>query len=355
MKLIPIPIAAIVAITALLLAGSASAAGEPPVSNAKLETLSPADGLDAALRQARSRGSEPVWVGYSVPMVVGMGRVCCFNHNWKESACVLEGKNNGWGTNRDKPRQEQELNVLLRFQGGAVSEVRGLSADCALDAGSRRFVWLGSVKPEESVAYLAGLARSGQGGHGDPSEEAISTLALHRNANADTVLEELATPRYSAKKRENALFWMGQTRGERGARYLANVIHNDRDDNIRQKAIFSLSQSEVPWAAETIIRTAREDRSPEVRGEALFWLAQMKAPEAPDVILGAVDKDPDRAVRKKAVFALSQLRDGKAVPSLVRLGRETRDPEIRKEAFFWLAQSKDPEALKYLDKVLNDD
>jgi HEAT repeat protein len=38
----------------------------------------------------------------------------------------------------------------------------------------------------------------------------------------------------------------------------------------------------------------------------------------------------------------------------VRLGRESRDPKVRKEAFFWLAQSDDPEALKYLDKVLND-
>ncbi|HEX9943066.1 MAG TPA: HEAT repeat domain-containing protein [Thermoanaerobaculia bacterium] len=350
-----------ISILILLFAGSAlpaqNAAGEPPVSNARLETLSPAAGLEAALRQARSRGNEPFWTGWSVPMVAGQRRLCCFNKDFKSaSACLLEGRQNGWGsTDRDQPRPEQKLHVLLRFEGGKIDEVRGFSEDCPLDAGGRRFVWLGSARPEESVDYLAGLARNGPGGHGDEGEEATAVLALHRNANADAALEELASPRYPLKKREHALFWLGQTRGERGARYLAGVIRDDRDDEAREKAIFSLSQSDVPWAAETIIRTAREDRSAEIRGEALFWLAQMKAPEAADVILGAIEKDPELEVRKKGVFALSQLHGAKAVSSLVRVARETRDPAIRKEAFFWLAQSKDPEALKYLDKVLNED
>lgn len=357
-----IPLAILMSTLILLLACPALPAqtsGEPQVSNARFETLSPAAGLEAALKQARSRNGEPFWVGYSVPMVAGQGRNCCFN--WKKgsdprpSVCLLEGKNNGWGsTDRDEPRPDQRLHVLLRFAEGKVDEIRGFSEDCAVDAGGRRFVWLGAVKPEESVAYLAGLARSGQGDHGDP-DEAMLALALHRNANADTALEALASPPSSRKTREQALFWLGQMRGERGARFLANVLRDDRDEDIREKAIFSLSQSRVPWAAETIIKTAREDRSPGIRGEALFWLAQMDAPEAPDTILEAVEKDPDFGVRKKAVFALSQLDGGKSVSYLVRVGKETRQPEIRKEAFFWLAQSNDPEALKYLDKVLNED
>lgn len=351
-----IPIAILMSTVVLLLACPALPAqtsGEPPVSNARFETLSPAAGFEAALKQARSRDGEPLWVGYSVPMVAGQGRNCCFTNR---GVCLLEGKNGGWGsTDRDEPRADQRLHVLLRFAEGKVGEIRGFSDDCAVDAGGRRFVWLGAVKPEESVAYLAGLARAGKGGHGDPGEEAVVALAMHRNANADTVLEELASPPYPRKTREHALFWLGQTRGERGARFLADVLRDDRDEDIREKAIFSLSQSRVPWAAETIARTGREDRSPKIRGEALFWLAQMDAPEAPDTLLEAVEKDPEMEVRKKAVFSLSQLRGGKGVSYLVRVGRETRQPEIRKEAFFWLAQSNDPEALAYLDKVLNED
>jgi HEAT repeat protein len=331
------------------------APGEPPVSNARLETLSPAAGLQAALQQARSRGSEPLWVGYSVPMVAGQGRLCCFDKDFDAATCRLEGQNQGWGGNGHVPRRtDQRMNVLLRFAGGKLDEIRSFSEDCPLDAGGRRFVWLGNVKPEESVAYLADLVRTRQGGKDDPGAESIASLAMHRNAKADTALEELASARSPRKTREDALFWLGQMRGERGARFLAGVLRDDPDDDIREKAIFSLSQSEAPWAAETITRTGREDRSGKIRGEALFWLAQMNVPQAPDTILEAIEKDPDPSVRKHAVFALSQLGDGKSVPYLIRVGKETSQREIRKEAFFWLAQSDDPAALQYLDNALNE-
>ena len=333
--------------------------GGPPVSNARVETFTPAAGLPVALQQARGSGREPLWVGWSVPMVAGLRRHCCFDKDFDSATCRLEGKNQGWGSHgNEKPRADQRMNVLLRFAGGKIDEVRGFSEDCPLDAGGRRFVWLGGVRPEESVAYLADLARTRQGGSKEdddgPGDEAIATLAMHRNANADTALEDLASARSPRETREDALFWMGQMRGERGARFLAGVIRDDKDDEIREKAIFSLSQSEVPWAAETIARIGREDRSGEIRGEALFWLAQMEAPAAPDTILEAIEKDPELSVRKKAVFALSQLEDGKSVQYLIRVGKETDQREIRKEAYFWLAQSDDPAALQYLDNVLNE-
>src|SRR6185436_6854191 len=338
-----------------LLMTAQQAPGGPPVSNARVETLSPAAGLPAALQQARSRGGEPLWVGYSVPMVAGLRRQCCFDKDFDSATCRLEGKNQGWGSHgQEKPRADQRMNVLLRFAGGKIDEVRGFSEDCPLDAGGRRFVWLGNVKPEERVAYLADLARTRQGGHDDPGAEAFASLAMHRNANADTALEQLASAPSPRKTREDALFWIGQMRGERGARFLAGVTRDDPNDDVREKAIFSLSQSEVPWAAETIARTGREDRSGKIRGEALFWLAQMDAPGAPDTILEAIEKDPDLGVRKKAVFALSQLPDGKSVRYLIRVGKENSQREIRKEAFFWLAQSDEPEALEHLDKVLNE-
>jgi HEAT repeat protein len=337
----------------LQIAGSPLPAQQPPVSNARVETLAPTAGLQTALQQARSRGGEPFWAGYSVPMVAGMGRHCCFDKDFDSTTCRLEGKNQGWGSKGDQRRTDQRMNVLLRFAGGKLDEVRSFSEDCPLDAGGRRFVWLGNVKPEESVAYLADVARSPLKDDDDRGT-VFASLAMHRNANADTALEALASAPSPQKTREDALFWLGQMRGERGARFLADVIHDDPNEEIREKAIFSLSQSEASWAADTIARTGREDRSGKIRQEALFWLAQMDAPTAPDTILEAIDKDPDPGVRKHAVFALSQLDDGKGIPLLIRLGKEASQREIRKEALFWLAQSDDPAALKYLDNVLNE-
>lgn len=335
-------------------------AGAPAVANARFETQAPAAGLEASLRRAAS-GAEPVWVGYSVPMVAGMGSVCCWSGDWKErsgsgrreeSICRLEGEHEGWSSDRDQPRSEQPLAVLVRFEKGRSSEIRGFSADCRLDAGGRRFVWLGAVKPAESVAYLAARVRSAS--EHRQLDEVLAPLALHRDSGADEALERFAAPASPTKLRQQALFWMGQTRGERGAKFLAGVIRADRDDKVREHAIFALSQSTVPWAAATIVRTAKDDRSPHIRGQALFWLAQMKTAEAQPAILTAIERDADSGVRKQAVFALSQLHGGNGVQALLKVAHESRDLAIRKEALFWLAQSKDPAALAYLDKVLND-
>lgn len=325
----------------------------PQVDNAKFESGSAAAGLEAALHQA---GKGPVWVAWTVPIVLGEHYNCCWSHdgdwkNMKRTACKLEGKNQSWGSSDDEKRPvDPNLMVLVRLQGGESEKVRGFSLTCPLDAGGLRFVWLGSAKPEESVNLLAKVARRSSRNLGD---EALSTLAFHRNARADEVLEEMASAPNPEKMREQALFWLGQSRGERGARFLTRVIGTDPDEEIRKKAIFSLSQSKVPGAADTLIRTSREDRSGDVRGEALFWLAQMDDPRSPETILQAIRKDPEMEVRKKGVFALTQLDKGRGVPLLVQVGKETKDREIRKEALFWLAQSDDPAALKYLDKVLN--
>ena len=314
------------------------------------------------MNQAGAHGDQPVWAGWSVPMVAGQRYICCWGHDghfksFNRTACHLEEKNQGWGSSDDDVKvPDQDLLVLVRLRGQQIEMVRSYSASCSIDADGRRFVWLGDANPEQSVSLLAKAARAGENREkaGDFSEDAMAALSYHRNARADDVLEDLASAQHSAQMREHALFWIGQNRGERGARFLARVVSGDPDADIRKKAIFSLSQSDASGVADAIIRASRDDRSGDVRGEALFWLAQMGDAKAPDAILQAIDRDPELEVRKKGVFALTQLPKGRGIPFLIRLGRESRQREIRKEALFWLAQSNDPAALKYLDKVLND-
>lgn len=343
---------------ALLLAGTAAA--EIPglnVKNARLETAASASsGLRSALRQAASGAREPYWVAWSVPMIEGESYACCFGKNFGASTCFLEGKNQGWG-NSDRAKSarnpDQKLIVLLRMEGGRVDEIRSFSESCPLDAGKRRFVWLGAAKPEESVALIADLADDREK---FPKEagNAYAALALHRNSGADAALEKLASAPRSAKERDEPIFWLGQRRGPRGVRFLSGLATSDPDDAIREKALFSLSQSGQPEAVETVLKAARSDKSPEVRGHALFCLSQTDSPKAGPAILEAIKSDPEKSTRKEGVFALSQLQDGEGIPLLIRLGRETEDREIRREAIFWLTQSKDPAAVAFVDKLLEE-
>jgi HEAT repeat protein len=338
-----------------LAAGAQTPAEAPRVDDARFETGSAAGGLGAAVRQA-GKGGGPVWVAWPVPVVEGQGYSCCWTRDWKPGSCQLEARNQSWGTSNDRglPAPDPYLAVLVRVEGGKVSKVRSFSANCPLNAGGRRFVWLRDVKPEESVLFLRDVARGDKTKQAELAEEAISALGMHRNATANQVLEDFASTRYNEETREHALFWLGQTRGRFGYEILARTLRTDPDEDIREKALFGLSESPVPEAGETLLQTARSHASSDTRSKALFWLSQMDHPKAPAAILEAIAKDPDPEVREEAVFALSELPKGKGVPLLIRLGRESKDREIRKQALFWLSESDDPEAVKFLEKLLEE-
>ena len=308
-------------------------------------------GLSERVRQA-GQGSQPVWVSWIVPVIDGKGYTCCWTRDWKRAPCKLETKKQSTGSSDQDPKQDPNLNVLVRLQGGKVNEIRAVSESCPIEPGSVRFVKLGAVQPEESVRFLTGLVKEGKS---EVDEEALHALAFHRNSGALDSLAEFATSsQYRMDTREQSLFWLGESRGRAGYEVIARVIQTDPNTELREHATFALSQSPVPEAGELLVKTARTDRHPEVRSQAMFWLAQDDHPQAPAIILEAIAKDADEEVREQGVFALSQLPKGKGVPLLIKLGRESKDREVRKQALFWLAESDDPEAMKFLEKMLEE-
>ncbi len=306
-----------------------------------------AGGLASAIARAGADAHGPVWLAWEVP-ASSMGNACCLDRQFKPTTCRLENNRQSWGTNNDSPPGSGRLLVLARWEDGKVERIRHVDTQCPVDPAPLSIVDLQGVAAAESVRWLAGLAAEAESKR--DSGEPLAALAHHGEPAADEALERLASKPNRDELREQALFWMGQARGERGARFLADVARHDPDGEIREKAIFSLSQSEVPTAVDTIVEVARNDRDEEVRGHALFWLAQTNAERAPKVLLDALDRDPSEDVRKKAIFAISQLDDG--APILIRIVRERRDTQLRREALFWLGQSKDPRAFDFLADVL---
>jgi HEAT repeat protein len=182
------------------------------------------------------------------------------------------------------------------------------------------------------------------------AEEVLAAVAAHADAGADAILERQAAPARPAKVREQAAFWMGESRGRRGYETLKRLLRDDADPDFREHVVFALSESDVPEATDAIIETARRDRDADVRGQALFWLAQKAGKQAAATITRAIEEDPETEVKKKAVFALSEMPDG--VPLLIKVARTSTHPAVREQAFFWLGQSEDPRALDFLAEVL---
>ena len=349
-----------------LLAANAFAQGR--IINAQMNNRSAAAGLEREFRAVVTAQQSAGWIGYAVPVVDGDRQMCCWN-NWNSysgsgccGSCRLEKQEGGGITINSDRRVNLEnsfLIVMFRAEHGAAGKIRTFSQECEIDAAGLPVTWLTEVNPAQSVALLASFVRAGQWGtsfDGDEersmAKQALSAIALHKDASADRELEQYAAASQPEPLRKQVTFWLGSARGRSGYNILQRMLRDDPSDKIREQAVFGLHVSKLPEAIDAIINVARNDRSIQVRGQALFWLAQTASNKAAAAITSAIENDPETEVKRKAVFALSQLPKNEGVPLLIEVAKTNKNPAVRKQAIFWLGQSRDARALSFFEAVL---
>ncbi len=214
------------------------------------------------------------------------------------------------------------------------------------------FDWITGVVPEESIAYLAGLASQAPE-HSRTLDGALLAISFHASPQATHALEEIASSTASEHTREQAAFWLGVGRGHEGFVALKSLEKKNEDNaRFREKLTFDFSQNSDPASEDELVHLAKFDSDSKVRSQALFWIAQKAGKRATSALNDAIQNDPETDVKKKAVFALSQLPKDESVPQLIHVATTNTNMAVRKEAFFWLGQSQDPRALEYLEQVL---
>ncbi|UXI68883.1 HEAT repeat domain-containing protein [Tahibacter amnicola] len=303
-----------------------------------------ADGFSSAM------GKVDGWAGWRVPLAEGVAAPCCQSHSRKgdlHRRCHLDERD--WSVTTHKPvasGASGDLLVFARIEGGKVRRLRVTSEDCPIDS-TVPVSDLGAPAPAESVAWLTAQLGTSQ------SDEAMAAIAWHAGAPADAALKAAAAPGRPMKVRENALFWIGQTRGAAGVETIARFATQDPDAALREKAIFALSQAEGTDTFDRIRAIARDDAAPSVRGQAMFWLAQQFPERAEAEILSLITREKDESVREEGVFALSQLGDERAAKALIAVARGNYPRDVRRQAIFWLGQTGSDEAIAFLDTVLS--
>jgi HEAT repeat protein len=289
------------------------------------------------------------WLSYTVAVADDAPYVCCMQWEGapRERVCELDGRH--WNFSSTRSRAASELRVLVERGATGVARVRALDAQCALDAGTKRMRAAGAMQADASARWLAGLV---PGLAQRERDTAVAALAMHAGPVATEHLSVLAR-NASRTAREPAIFWLGQTRGEAGARVLVELIGREHDARLREHSIFSLSQNDSDYARDRLRDFARPPHPQAVRGKALFWLTQQGDADA-ERLIDAVLSEPglDRGMRDEAVFALSQLPDGRGTRALRALLTANHDRATRKQALFWLAQQPDDEALDTLEALL---
>jgi hypothetical protein len=293
------------------------------------------------------------WVAYRVPIVAGVNEPCCYSVRQDaatEKVCDLDKRGWSFASDPDDPvaALDGQLVVYLRVEHGRVERVRAVGASCPVRTeGTIR--WIDHVDPASSVAMLSSLLDHRAA---DAEDGGLVALAYHADASAMRALTGRAGPSHSFKEREQALFWLGQTRGAEGADVIEHYATTDADPKLRAQAIFALSQSKAAEAYAHILTMAHEDPAEHVRGQAFFWLAHLNDARAKDDITASLKTESSDRVREQAVFALSQLRDGAADEALIAVLRGDYPRSVKKPALFWLGHSGSPQAMAYFDEAL---
>ena len=333
----------------------AMAQQQPKVVNAQFHTEPVGPGLSATVDRFQHTNG-PLWLGYEVPALARSHFSVCSGDSQgsMDDGCCgeyrLEDSDTSFRSSDGDAQVQNNIDVLLRIDQGAVTKVRFVGAGCRLNAGGLPFTFLTGVEADDSVTFLAGLTKVDDKRRTD---EALAAIAMHATPKATAVLAASASSASPLWLREKAAFWLGAERGHEGLLVLEQLVQKDTDAEFRKKLTFDISTSHDPAAIDDLIRMAKSDADTGVREQALFWVGQKAGAKAIATLKDAVENDPEVAVKRKAVFALSQLPKDEAVPQLLHVAQTNSDPAVRKEAIFWLGQTHDPRALAYFEEILS--
>ena len=354
--------AAIVVGTGLTLAGHATpqAQGQMPVlQNGRLEPR-PATSIDSAVA-AVGTATEPVWVGWAVPLAEHRGSLCT---QWAPDLsgippARIEPDTPAAPAPSPPPvRLEGGANlvVLLRLVAGRVERLRTLDDECPIDAGGRTVQWLSGISAPESVRYLDTLIRASTSTQASAQRvalAAVAAIALHRDAAADAPLDRLlaAEDGPEAVVRQAAL-WLGSARGGHGFETLSTALGRATDSRRRRMLVTALGQSRQPKTADALLTLARTDPDPAIRAEAVHWYARQASPGVLGNVMGIITGDTEDVVRRRAVSSLGLIAADSGVPALIQLARTGPTPVIRKEAVSTLARTTDARARAFLEELV---
>jgi hypothetical protein len=247
--------------------------GQAPVINAVVEHRAVPNGLAREIEAITQQG-RTVWVGYRVPIARSRGErlnptgTCC-------GRCRLE--------------PATDLVMLVKVDRGGVLEIRPEAVDCDIDASGAPLIWLDNVRPDDSVNWLAGVAKDPLRS-GGLADRALTGLALHASPVAVPVLLEYARTGATAQVKGRALFWLAQRAADESIPAITAAIDTDPDTQVKTQAVFALSQLPKDEGVPRLIDLARSHRNAEVRRQAFFWLGQSKDQRAVDFFASILAK-----------------------------------------------------------------
>lgn len=208
--------------------------------------------------------------------------------------------------------------------------------------------WLHQVRTPEALDALRSILA-------ESTDEELQEAALFAISQREGDTRAMDVLRSFAERadvpeelRENAIFWIGQSSGPGGARYLIDLYPRLETEDLKESAIFGIAEAGGPDARAWLLERVRDEREPvELRENALFWAGQTGAVDAAALrsLYGAFT---DADMKEQVIFVASQDGGSAMVDLLMEIARTEQDADLREAAVFWLGQSEDPRVPEFL-------
>jgi HEAT repeat protein len=143
-----------------------------------------------------------------------------------------------------------------------------------MDGNGAVVTWIGDSDDRASLDWLETVSRTG--GRDSIGELSLYAIALHRSDDATERLYRLAA-KPGNDVAEQAVFWLGETRGQRGLEKLLLLLDQasiEKNTEQMEHIVFAISMLPDDLGTDTLLELARDGEQPrKVRRQALFWLA----------------------------------------------------------------------------------
>jgi tetratricopeptide (TPR) repeat protein len=217
-------------------------------------------------------------------------------------------------------------------------------------------------------------------------KNALFVLAQKGGAERDRLLLEIAKSDPSTSVRNDAVFYLGQTKSDAAVDALEDVLLHGDQNAVRGNALYALAQIGTDRATRIVRQFALTEGGPKsLRNDALYhaaqassaetnkWLATVivnaQAPmelrknaayhlaqrsgDATQELTAVYDSSLPTDLKKDLVYYIAQRKDDRALMKLIAIAKSDPNVSLRKDALYHLAQSKDPRALKALEDMVS--
>lgn len=227
------------------------------------------DRIERAFRQFKSSNQgDSVWLAFHFPAREGSYIGPFAGTVYYDDGIKLERK--------DDPSQAA-IFLLTDASGSSakVTRVKTLSLKEDFVFEDRMVYWLGNADANQSLNYLATLAK--QGKEDKESKElargAMRAIGCHDSSRAVSLLKEFASQAPNQELQRSAVSNLSRFKTAEGADALISLYESAKDEAVKDEIIAGLSRSTERRAADKLLNIAQNDPNPKMRQRAVRRLS----------------------------------------------------------------------------------